>query len=127
MRLIREDIEAPSCVANFRKFHWTLLDYMKSTRETNEIHSMAMEVLTWPWMEKFFGGEADRYRYMHAGTSLAFLPWGACGDHFQLHGAFCQAVDALLGYQPEKTARRGGFASLNDIPRRKVAASDIGN
>ncbi len=60
-----------------------LLDYMKSTSETNEIHSMAMEVLTWPWMEKFFGGEADRYRYMHAGTSLAFLPWGACGDHFQ--------------------------------------------
>jgi M3 family oligoendopeptidase len=44
---------------------------------------MAMEFLTWPWLEKFFGEEADRYRYMHAATSFAFLAYGACVDHFQ--------------------------------------------
>ncbi len=60
-----------------------LYDYMWATAETSEIHSMAMEFLTWPWLDKYFGEEADRYRYMHMGTSFAFLAYGACVDHFQ--------------------------------------------
>lgn len=57
------------------------VDYMWATAETAEIHSMAMEFLTWPWLEKYFGKEADRYRYMHTATSFAFLAYGACVDH----------------------------------------------
>lgn len=53
------------------------------TYESCEIHSMSMEFITWPYMEKFFGDKADRYRYLHLGSALKFLPYGALVDHFQ--------------------------------------------
>ena len=34
--------------------------------ETAETHSMSMEFFAWPYMEKFFGENAGKYRYRHA-------------------------------------------------------------
>lgn len=53
------------------------------TYESCEIHSMSMEFLTWPFMEKFFGEKADRYRYNHLASAMKFLPYGVEVDHFQ--------------------------------------------
>lgn len=53
------------------------------TYETAEVHSMSMEFLTWPWMELFFGGRADKYRYKHIVEALYFLPYGCMVDEFQ--------------------------------------------
>lgn len=58
-------------------------DVLMPTYESCEIHSMSMEFLTWPYMEKFFGDKADRYRYTHLLDSLKFLPYGVLVDHFQ--------------------------------------------
>jgi len=60
-----------------------LLSYLWPTMEAAEIHSMSMEFFTWPWMEKFFKEETDRFKYKHIAGSLSFLPYGACVDHFQ--------------------------------------------
>jgi M3 family oligoendopeptidase len=57
--------------------------YIESTLETAEIHSMSMEFFTWPWMHLFFGAKADKYRYMHLGKSLTFIPYGCAVDEFQ--------------------------------------------
>ncbi len=54
-----------------------------STSEINEIHSMAMEHFTYPWMELFFGEDADRYRYAHLAECLEVIPYMACVDEFQ--------------------------------------------
>ena len=51
--------------------------------ETAETHSMSMEFFAWPYMEKFFGSQADKYRYMHAFNAFAFIPYGTMVDHFQ--------------------------------------------
>ncbi len=51
--------------------------------ETAETHSMSMEFFAWPYMEKFFGDNAGRYRYMHALDALSFLPYGTMVDAFQ--------------------------------------------
>lgn len=51
--------------------------------ETAEVHSMSMEFLTWPWMERFFGEDADRFRYHHLASGLLFIPYGVAVDHFQ--------------------------------------------
>ena len=51
--------------------------------ETAETHSMSMEFFAWPYMEKFFGADADKYRYMHALDSLSFIPYGTMVDAFQ--------------------------------------------
>ena len=51
--------------------------------ETAETHSMSMEFLAWPYMERFFGDKAGEYRYMHALASFSFLPYGTIVDYFQ--------------------------------------------
>ena len=51
--------------------------------ETAETHSMSMEFFAWPYMEKFFGENAAKYRFMHALESFSFLPYGTMVDAFQ--------------------------------------------
>ena len=60
------------------------IDLLWPTMEAAEIHSMGLEFLTLPHIDLLVGeAEADRFRRMHLITSLAFLPYGACVDHFQ--------------------------------------------
>ncbi|MGY8783270.1 MAG: M3 family oligoendopeptidase [Fidelibacterota bacterium] len=63
--------------------HQPLVSYLWPTMEAAEIHSMSMEFFTWPWMDKFFKEETERFKYKHISGSLSFLPYGACVDHFQ--------------------------------------------
>jgi len=51
--------------------------------ETHECHSMSMEFLCHKWMEDFFGGFADKYRYKHTADALSFIPYGVIVDEFQ--------------------------------------------
>ncbi len=60
-----------------------LTDYLWPTYESCEIHSMGLEFLTWPHMEKFFGADAERFRRTHLIQSILFLPYGVAVDHFQ--------------------------------------------
>ncbi len=58
-------------------------DYLTPTYESAEIHSMSMEYLTAPFMERFFGHDAERYRRQQLEDALLFLPYGVSVDHFQ--------------------------------------------
>ena len=58
-------------------------DYRSPTLEACEIHSMSMEFITYPWMEYFFEGDADKYRYSHVCDGLTFIPYGVTVDEFQ--------------------------------------------
>ena len=51
--------------------------------ETAETHSMSMEFFAWPYMEKFFGENAEKYKFMHALESFSFIPYGTIVDAFQ--------------------------------------------
>ena len=59
------------------------MDYLWPTLESCEIHSMSLEFLSYPHMEKFFGEDADRFRKNHLTDALYFLPYGTLVDHFQ--------------------------------------------
>jgi len=59
------------------------LDYLSATAETAEIHSMSLEYLTAPFLERFFGDDAQRYRQQHLEDAMLFLPYGVAIDHFQ--------------------------------------------
>lgn len=59
------------------------VDYLVPTLETAEMHSMALEYLSWPEMERFFGDGAVAYRREHLLDAMLFLPYGAAIDHFQ--------------------------------------------
>lgn len=58
-------------------------EYAFPTYEACEIHSMSMEFFTWPWMDRFFEEEADKYRFEHLASSLLFIPYGVAVDEFQ--------------------------------------------
>ena len=60
-----------------------LMDQAHSTSEINEIHSMAMEHFTYPWMEKFFGDKTPKYLYDHLWGALNVLPYMCCVDEYQ--------------------------------------------
>jgi M3 family oligoendopeptidase len=58
-------------------------EYYWPTSDGAEIHSMSMEYFAYPWMDQFFNGEANKYRYAHLVESLQFLPYGVAVDEFQ--------------------------------------------
>lgn len=51
--------------------------------ETAETHSMSMEFFAWKYIDKFFGENAEKYKYMHALDAFSFLPYGTMVDAFQ--------------------------------------------
>ena len=51
--------------------------------ETAETHSMSMEYFAWKYIEKFFGKDAKKYKYMHALENFSFIPYGTMVDAFQ--------------------------------------------
>lgn len=60
-----------------------VMDVGCPTMESAEIDSMSMEFFAYPWMDRFFGKDADRYRYSHMSGTVTFLPYGVLVDHFQ--------------------------------------------
>ncbi|HCP45654.1 MAG TPA: peptidase M3 [Deltaproteobacteria bacterium] len=86
-------------------------DYVWPTYESAEIHSMSLEFLCWPHMDKFFGEEGERFCWTHLAGALDFLPYGVAVDEFQhriyeqpdAHPAERHAIwhDCERRYQPE--------------------------
>ncbi len=75
--------EAGHAFQVYQSRHFPFNEYNWPTMEACEIHSMSMEFLTWPWMERFFGPGAEKFRYMHMLKALLFLPYGVAVDEFQ--------------------------------------------
>lgn len=75
--------EAGHAFQGYQSRHIQIPEVHMPTHEACEIHSMSMEFITWPFMEKFFGPQADKYRFSHLSDGLQFLPYGVLVDHFQ--------------------------------------------
>ena len=60
-----------------------VMEYILPTYEACEIHSMSMEFFAHPWMEGFFGDDADRYRETHVESAIKYLPYIVAVDEFQ--------------------------------------------
>ena len=58
-------------------------EYQSPTLESCEIHSMSMEFFAWPYMNDFFGEDAEKYKYSHLSGAIEFLPYGITIDEFQ--------------------------------------------
>ena len=54
-----------------------------SSYEVSEIHSMSMEHFAYPYMDKFFGENADKYRYAHLSEAVQSIPYICLVDAFQ--------------------------------------------
>ncbi len=59
------------------------VECLAPTLEACEIHSTAMEFMSYPFMEMFYGEKAEQYRELHMTQALLFLPYGCMVDEFQ--------------------------------------------
>lgn len=53
------------------------------TLDCCEIHSMAMELLTWPWMKLFFKEDENKFKRTHMATIVKLIPYCMVVDEFQ--------------------------------------------
>ncbi|MGN0350553.1 MAG: M3 family oligoendopeptidase [Roseburia sp.] len=58
-------------------------DYYSESTDIAEIHSMSMEQFAYPYAERFFGDQADKFRFAHLQEALTFVPFGVAVDEFQ--------------------------------------------
>ncbi|MBB3110168.1 M3 family oligoendopeptidase [Paenibacillus phyllosphaerae] len=58
-------------------------EYFFPTSEACEIHSMSMEFFAWPWMDRFFKEDAEKYRFNHLASSLQIVAYIVAVDEFQ--------------------------------------------
>jgi M3 family oligoendopeptidase len=79
-----------------------LVDYVCGTAETCEVHSITLELLSWPQMRLFFGEDASRACRTHLMQKVFILPYIAAVDHFQhlVYGnPHCSADDRCAMWQ----------------------------
>jgi len=61
-----------------------LMDYMSSTSEVNEIHSMTMEHFAYPYLKEFFGEDkVGKAKFAHLSGALSTIPYLVSVDEFQ--------------------------------------------
>lgn len=60
-----------------------MLGLSEPTLESCEVHSMSMEFLCWPYLERFYGDKTEQARLIHLIGALEFLPYGCMVDEFQ--------------------------------------------
>ena len=60
-----------------------LSEYTWPTYEACEIHSMSMEFFAYPWIEKFFKEDTEKYKFSHLADAITFIPYGVAVDEFQ--------------------------------------------
>lgn len=63
--------------------HQPISNYYSESTDIAEIHSMSMEQFAYPYAEKFFGEQADKYRFAHLQEAITFVPFGVAVDEFQ--------------------------------------------
>lgn len=75
--------EAGHAFQVYRSSYINVLECNFPTYESCEIHSMSMEFFAWPWMNLFFKEDTEKYKYLHLGSALKFIPYGIIVDEFQ--------------------------------------------
>lgn len=75
--------EAGHAFQGFCSRDFKISEYRNPTLEACEIHSMSMEFLTWDWMDLFFEGDTEKFKFSHLERALTFIPYGVTVDEFQ--------------------------------------------
>ena len=82
------DVEVITHEAGHAFASWTSRDIVTAESSSHslegcEVHSMSMEFFAEPWAERFFGADADKFRWQHLADAVTFIPYGTLVDHFQ--------------------------------------------
>lgn len=68
---------------NYQSRNVRVPEYFIPTMEAGEIHSLSMELFTYPWLDLFFKEDTSKYKYSHLTKALTDLPYVAAVDEYQ--------------------------------------------
>jgi M3 family oligoendopeptidase len=111
--------EAGHAFQSYMSRKYPVPEYYFPTLEACEIHSMSMEFLTWPWMDRFFEEDAEKFRFMHVSGALEFIPYGVAVDEFQ------HAVYANPDLTPAERKARWREVEKKYLPLRKYEDNEF--
>lgn len=94
-------------------------EYYSESTDIAEIHSMSMEQFAYPYAERFFGDQADKYRFAHLQEAITFVPFGVAVDEFQ---HICYANPELT---PKERTLEWKKLEEKYMPWRKYDADDF--
>ncbi len=75
--------EAGHAFQMYMSRHHEVPEYMTSSQDIMEIHSMSMEFFAWPWVHLFFEEDTEKYKYTHLTYALSLLAYTSAYDEFQ--------------------------------------------
>ena len=94
-------------------------EYYSESTDIAEIHSMSMEQFSYPYAERFFGEQADKFRFAHLQDAITFVPFGVAVDEFQ---HICYANPSLT---PKERTLEWKKLEEKYMPWRKYEADDF--
>lgn len=68
---------------NYMCKDFNIPEYRRGQEDVSEIHSMSMELLIEPYLENFFGEDANKYKFSHMCNALSLLTYVMAIDEFQ--------------------------------------------
>lgn len=62
---------------------WIDIPSYRCTLESAEVHSMGMELFVLPWIDKIYGKNSEKYKFVILSSAIKFIPYAATIDEFQ--------------------------------------------
>ena len=62
---------------------WIDIPSYRCTLESAEVHSMGMELFVLPWIDKIYGKNNGKYKFVILSSAIKFIPYAATIDEFQ--------------------------------------------
>ncbi|TVP97090.1 MAG: M3 family oligoendopeptidase [Acholeplasmatales bacterium] len=75
--------EAGHAFQMFMSRHHEVPEYLTASLDIMEIHSMSMEFFAWPWVDKFFLEDTEKYKFTHLTHALSLIAYASAIDDFQ--------------------------------------------
>ncbi|MFU8786287.1 MAG: M3 family oligoendopeptidase, partial [Candidatus Izemoplasmataceae bacterium] len=75
--------EAGHAFQMYMSRHHEVPEYLTSSPDVMEIHSMSMEFFAWPWINLFFEEDTEKYKFSHLTHALMIISYGVAIDEFQ--------------------------------------------
>jgi len=75
--------EAGHAFQYYKSRNYNIIEYREPSSESAEVHAMAMEILTYPWMELFFKEDTEKYIFSHISKNVFLMTYATAIDHFQ--------------------------------------------
>lgn len=94
-------------------------DYYSESTDIAEIHSMAMEQFSYGYAERFFGKDADKFRFAHLQDAVTFIPFGVAVDEFQ------HIMYENEGLSPKERTLKWKMLEAKYMPWRKYKSDEF--